>query len=127
MDAANEPGVGGAVGELHNPCPARAASTEPRSMNGIKRLIPNTPEVIALSRSSMSAVSSVGTTMPRPPASATAAASCRVATFAIPACCSGTRQPTSLVNAVSSMCAVLGAARGWGDVVVAEVEQVAGS
>ena len=42
-------------------------------------------------------------TMPRPPASATAAASAGVATPPIPACWIGTRQPTSSVKAVLSI------------------------
>src|SRR5689334_17795899 len=67
---------------------------------------PTGPAVLAVSASSAVPTSSAGMntrlTMPRPPASATAAASPGVATPPIPACWIGTRQPTSSVKAVLS-------------------------
>src|SRR5690348_2376761 len=67
---------------------------------------PTGPAVLAASASSAAPTSSAGMntrlTMPRPPASATAAASAGVATPPIPACWIGTRQPTSSVKAVLS-------------------------
>lgn len=42
-------------------------------------------------------------TIPRPPASATAAARRGVASFPIPACCNGTVHPSSSVNLVRSI------------------------
>src|SRR5215472_1583742 len=87
-----------------DPHPARRSVHRLGIEKRIRKFIPTSPLVCLARASSPAATASAGCstmlTMPRPPASATAAASSGVATPPMPACWIGTWHPTRSVKAV---------------------------